>query len=139
MRMRSFFATSLVAAMLSAVPIASLAQTKSEVKFEAGNFGTMVSGTIIGDEYIDYTLGAGAGQEMFVDLAVTDSNGSGTVYFNILPPGSSGEAIYNSSIDGNTATVKLPTKGTYTIRVYQMGNDADTGKTSGFNIDLSIQ
>jgi hypothetical protein len=139
MRLKSLPATSLLVALLAGVPLASFAQTKSEVKFEAGNYGTMVNGTIIGDEYIDYTLGAGAGQQMFVDLAVTDSNGSGTVYFNILPPGSSGEAIYNSSIDGNTATVTLPKKGTYTIRVYQMGNDADTGKTSGFNIDLSIQ
>jgi len=139
MRLKSLTATSLLVALLASAPMASLAQMTSEVKFQPGNYGTMVSGTIIGDEYIDYTLGAGAGQQMFVDLAVVDSNGSGTVYFNILPPGSTGEAIYNSSINGNTATVKLPKKGTYTIRVYQMGNDADTGKTSGFNIDLSIQ
>ena len=99
----------------------------------------MVSGTIIGDEYIDYRLGAKAGQEMFVELTVTDSNGNGIVYFNILPPGSDGEAIYIGSVNGNTTTVDLPENGTYSIRVYQMGNDRDTGKTSGFNIDLSIQ
>ncbi len=29
--------------------------------------------------------------------------------------------------------------GTYTIRVYLMGNDKDSGKTVGFNLDLSIQ
>ncbi|MCI5110964.1 MAG: hypothetical protein MRY75_10470 [Marivita sp.] len=115
------------------------AQTKSEVKFAPGNFGAMVSGTIIGDEYIDYLLGANAGQKMFVDLTVTDSNGNGTVYFNILPPGSDGVAIYNSSMNGNSTTVDLPSKGTYAIRVYHMGSDEDTGKTSGFNIDLSIQ
>lgn len=99
----------------------------------------MVSGTIIGDEYIDYRLGAKSGQEMFVELTVTDSNGNGIVYFNILPPGSDGEAIYIGSVNGNTTTVDLPENGTYSIRVYQMGNDRDTGKTSGFNIDLSIQ
>ncbi|WP_439118948.1 hypothetical protein [Marivita sp.] len=115
------------------------AQSKSDVKFAPGNFGTMVSGTITGQEYTDYLLGANAGQEMFVELTVTDSNGNGTVYFNILPPGSDGVAIYNSSMNGNTTTVSLPEKGTYAIRVYHMGNDEDTGKTSGFNIDLSIQ
>ncbi|MEN8685817.1 hypothetical protein [Marivita sp.] len=117
----------------------SVAQSKSEVKFAPGNFGTMVSGTITGQEYTDYQLGAKAGQEMFVELSVTNSTGSGTVYFNILPPGGDGMAIYNSSINGNSTTVDLPANGTYAIRVYHMGNDEDTGKTSSFNIDLSIQ
>lgn len=125
--------------LVAALAVPALAQTVSDVKFEAGNFGTMVSGTIIGDEYIDYRLGAKKGQKMFIDLVVEASNGSGTVYYNVLPPGSSGEAIYNSSIDGNTTTVTLPESGTYSIRVYHMGDDEDSGKTSGFRIDLSIQ
>ncbi|MBK8907429.1 MAG: hypothetical protein IPM60_05885 [Rhodospirillales bacterium] len=124
-----------------AAPLASpaLAQMKSVVKFEPGNFGTMVNGTIEADDFVDYMLSAKAGQELFVELTVDGTNGTGSVYFNILPPGSSGEAIYNSSINGNSTTVPLPSDGDYTIRVYQMGNDADTGKTSGFRIDLSIQ
>ena len=117
----------------------AVAQSKSEVKFAPGNFGTMVSGTITGQDYADFLLGANAGQEMFVELTVTESNGDGTVYFNILPPGSDDVAIYNSSMDENSTTVDLPANGTYTIRVYHMGNDEDTGKTSRFNIDLSIQ
>ena len=128
-------ATALGIALTSTV----VAQSKSEVKFAPGNFGTMVSGTITGQEYTDYQLGAQAGQEMFVEPSVTSSNGTGTVYFNILPPGSDGVAIYNISMDGNSTTVDLPANGTYAIRVYHMGNDEDTGKTSSFNIDLSIQ
>ena len=128
-----------LALTLAALPVLAQAQMTADVAFDSGNYGTMVSGTIIGDEYIDYRLGASAGQEMFIDLAVTDSNGTGSVYFNLLPPGSTGEAIYNSSIDGNTATVALPADGTYTIRVYHMGSDEHSGATSGFNIDLSIQ
>ena len=131
--------SALLALALAASATLLAAQTVSDVQFAPGNFGTMVSGTIIGDEYIDYRLGAKAGQEMFVELTVTDSNGNGIVYFNILPPGSDGEAIYNGSTLGNTTTVDLPEDGTCSIRVYQMGNDRDTGKTSGFNIDLSIQ
>ncbi len=117
----------------------AVSQTKSTVQFAPGDFGAMVNGAIEGDAYIDYMLGARAGQEMFVELTVEGSNGDGTVYFNILPPGSTGEAIYNSSINGNSTTVPLPSDGDYAIRVYQMGNDADAGKTSGFRIDLSIQ
>lgn len=129
----------LAAAFVAMMPLMASAQTTSDVQFEAGNFGAMVNGTIIGDAYIDYRLGAQGGQEMFVELTVTGSNGTGTVYFNILPPGSDGEAIYNSSIYGNTTTVDLPADGTYTIRVYHLGDDEDSGKTSGFTIDLSIQ
>ncbi|WP_171101551.1 MULTISPECIES: hypothetical protein [unclassified Ruegeria] len=128
----------LASALITSASIAT-AQMKADVKFAPGNFGTMVSGTITGDEYFDYSLGASAGQEMFAELQVSDTNGNGVIYFNILPPGSDGEAIYIGSINGNTARVDLPESGDYTIRVYLMGNDRDTGKTVGYNLDLSIQ
>lgn len=115
------------------------AQMSADVKFEAGNYGTTVNGTVTGEEFFDYRLGARAGQEMYAELTAVDSNGSGTIYFNILPPGSRGEALYNGSMDGNSALVTLPETGTYTIRVYQMGNDADSGATTGYSLDLSIQ
>lgn len=115
------------------------AQTVSEVKFERGTSGATISGTIIGNEYIDYQLGAKGGQGMFAELRVTGTNGHGTVYFNILPPGSDGVAIYNGSVMGESTTLELPEDGTYTIRVYQMGNDRDAGKTSGFEIEVFIQ
>ena len=131
--------TILALTLATTLPGAALAQAKSEVKFAPGNYGTMVSGTVAGHDYVDYMLGAKAGQKMFIELTVSGTNGSGTVYFNLLPPGSDGVAIYNSSIEGNSTTVTLPESGTYAIRVYQMGNDKDAGKTSGFNLDLSIQ
>ena len=115
------------------------AQMVADVQFERGNYGAMLSGAVVGDDYFDYRLGAKAGQELFAELDVVDTNGNGTAYFNILPPGSDGYAIYNGSTDGNSTTVNLPEDGTYTIRVYLMGNDRDTGKTVGYNLDVSIQ
>ncbi len=115
------------------------AQTSIPVQFESGADSAKLSGSIIGDEYVDYVLGASAGQMMNVGLAVEGSNGSGTVYFNILPPGSDGVAIYNGSINGNDAFVELPDSGDYRIRVYHMGNDRDAGKTSGFVIGVGIK
>lgn len=129
----------LLSTLLLGVAAGASAQMTAEVQFESGNYGTMVSGTVTGDEYFDYVLGAKAGQEMFADLQVSDTNGNGVIYFNILPPGSDGVAIYNGSINGNTARINLPDEGDYTIRVYLMGNDRDTGKTVGYNLDLSIQ
>lgn len=118
----------------------ALAQRSSQVQFKPGNYGTMVSGTVTGREYIDYRLTARKDQKLFAELAMSGTNGNGSIYFNILPPGSRGEAIYIGHMDNdNSALVKLPASGTYTIRVYLMGNDKDAGKTVGFNLDLSIQ
>ncbi len=128
-----------IALVLTGIASSVSAQMSADVKFQPGNFGTTVSGTITGDEYFDYRLGANAGQEMFAELEVSDTNGNGVIYFNILPPGSDGTALYIGSINGNTAKIELPENGTYTIRVYLMGNDRDTGKTVGYNLDLSIQ
>lgn len=69
-----------VATLIAFAPASrALAQATSDAKFAPGNFGTMVSGTIAGQEYIDHRLGANAGQEMFVELSVTESTGNGTV------------------------------------------------------------
>lgn len=120
--------------------VPALAQRSSTVQFKPGNFGTMVSGTITGREYIDYKLSASKGQKMFAELAVSGTNGNGSAFFNILPPGSKGEAIYVGHTDNDkSALVKLPANGVYTIRVYLMDNDKDAGKTVGFNLDISIQ
>jgi hypothetical protein len=125
--------------LVVATAIPAVAQMREEVQFAPGNFGAMVGGSITGQDYFDHVLRANAGQEMFVELIVNNTDGNGTIYFNILPPGATGEAIYNGSLDGNTARITLPESGAYTIRTYLMGNDEDTGKTVAYNLDLSIQ
>lgn len=124
---------------VAALPLAAFAQEQSRVSFEAGNDNATINGTVIGDEYIDYLLGAQAGQSMSVSLIPEEATGMANVYFNILPPGSAGEAIYNGSILGPDATgITLPADGDYTIRVYQLGDDADDGRTTAFRISVSI-
>ncbi len=76
---------------------------------------------------------------MGVSIVTGESNGTGNVYFNIMPPNRTGDAIYIGSKDGLDATgVMLPSDGDYTIRVFQMGDDADSGKTTAFTISASI-
>jgi subtilisin family serine protease len=138
---KALITTGCLIALASITPMrAAWAQRSSQVQFQPGNYGTMVSGTITGREYIDYTLTARQGQTMFAELTVSDTNGNGSVFFNILPPGSTWQTIYTGHMDtDNSALVTLPATGIYTIRVYLMGNDKDAGKTVGFNLDLSIQ
>ncbi len=111
------------------------AQSTSDVHFEAGNYGAMLSGKVTGHEYHDYKLGAKGGQTLFVEM-----NARGIAYVNVLPPGSNDVAIYVGSMDDDNAEqVKLPDDGTYTLRVYLMGNDRDAGHTVSYDLDVSIQ
>lgn len=129
----------LVAIMAIVFAGSGWAQTTIPIKFDSGTDSATLSGTVIGAEYVDYVLGARKGQNMNVGLSVEGTNGNGTVYFNILPPGSDGVAMFNGSINGNDVFLELPEYGDYVIRVYQMGNDRDTGKTSGFVIGVGIK
>nr|WP_253949270.1 hypothetical protein [Mangrovicoccus sp. HB161399] len=111
------------------------------VQFGPGASGAALSGTISGHEYMDYVLGARAGQHMSGTIRAEATNGDGSVYFNILPPGSDDVAIFVGAADedGNAAEVALPETGEYVLRVYLMGNDRDAGRTVGYVLEVSIR
>lgn len=84
---------------------------------------------------MDYVLRANAGQTMTVDF--TASHGA-AAYFNVLPPGSTGEAIFIGSRDGDHFNAALPSDGNYTIRVYLMGAAIDSHKLVSYTLKVSI-
>lgn len=134
MRTALFRGMALGLALVTAQAPLAIAQESHRVQFAKGNDNAYVEGVVVGDTYVDYILGARAGQTMGVSL-ITEGN----AYFNILPPGSSGEAIYIGSINGPDAIgVKLPANGDYRIRVYLMGNAADTGARVPFGLSMTI-
>ncbi|WP_225207019.1 hypothetical protein [Novosphingobium huizhouense] len=125
----------IAAALLVALPFAApaFAQASQVIAFARGNDNASVKGTIVGDTYKDYLITAHAGQKMGVSLITK------IAYFNILPPGSTGEAIYNSSMDGNDATgVVLPKSGQYRIRVYTMGAVSRTKQAVPFQLSVTV-
>ena len=128
--MKQVLALALVLAMNSA-PLR--AQTVEHIRFQAGNDNASVESMVRGSAYKDYVLGARGGQRMSVSLS-TD----GTAYFNILPPGSDAEAIYNSSMTGNDGNVVLPSSGDYRIRVYLMGADKSENRRVGYTLSVGI-
>ncbi len=118
----------------------SAAQETVDIKFKPGATSTEINGTIKGDEYIDYVLGARGGQTMVVSLAVTGTNGNGSAFFNILPAGQDyGGPYVGSTDDDKRAEITVPSDGDWAIRVYLMGNDRDAGKTVGYSINVLIQ
>ncbi|THV21622.1 hypothetical protein [Peteryoungia ipomoeae] len=111
-----------------------------EIRIPEGETGTIVNGRISGREHFDYTLGASEAQTLEAALHVDQTNGNGSIYFNVLPPGSADVAIFNgaTSIDGK-ASIKLPVSGAYRLRVYLMGEDRDLGKSVGYRLNVSVR
>ena len=75
------------------------AQERIDIRFKPGATSTTINGTVRGDAYIDYIVNARGGQTMVVSLAVTDTNGHGSAYFNILPAGKDCGGLYTGSSD----------------------------------------
>ena len=110
------------------------AQTSSTIRFERGKSSDVVSGSISGRDFRDYTVQAAAGQKLKVTLRTSSS----ATYFNVLPPGSRDEAIFIGSTEGNAFGGTLSVSGSYTIRVYQMASAGRRGESSRFTLNVSV-
>lgn len=104
------------------------------VQFSKGKSSAMIKGTIKGDQTIDYTLRARAGQTMSVKLATKNSAN----YFNVLPPGSHDEALFVGSSSGNEWKGVLPFDGEYKVRVYLMRSAARRNEVAGYTLSVGV-
>jgi hypothetical protein len=107
---------------------------KRAVQFANGASSATARGAIKGDKTIDYALRAKAGQAMSVTLKASNTAN----YFNVLPPGSSGEAIFIGSTEGNEWKGVLPADGEYRIRVYLMPSAARRGESSNYSLTMGV-
>lgn len=130
----SFTATVLGGLLLAGAPAAADGIKTVPVHFKKGTSGASLKGKIVGDETIDYTLGAKAGQQM----SVTMKADNGAAYFNLLPPGSNVEAIFVGSTSGNAFSGELPKDGEYKVRVYLMRSAARRNEQADFTLDVAI-
>ncbi|MGL5112557.1 MAG: hypothetical protein ACRC6O_07965 [Flavobacterium sp.] len=117
------------------LPLVSLAQiTTKKVSFPVGKSSTVIQGKITGDQTIDYAIGANQGQKLMVNL----TNANAIVYFNVLPPGSAGEAVFIGQNEGNKCNITLAQNGIYKIRVYQMRSTARRGEVGNYSLSIAI-
>lgn len=108
---------------------------KDPVHFAAGKSSATIQAQIRGDETVDYQLDAKAGQTMTVDFRPSNLS----AYFNVLPPGSQGEAIFIGSSAGNHFEGAVPADGITTIRVYLMRNAARRNEVAKYKLDIAIR
>ncbi|HQR12377.1 MAG TPA: hypothetical protein PLW68_13715 [Casimicrobiaceae bacterium] len=104
------------------------------VHFAKGASSATFKGTLKGDQTIDYTLRARAGQTMTVTMK-TSNNAN---YFNVLPPGSKDVAIFVGSTGGNEWTGTLEADGDYAIRVYLMRSAARRNEVANYTLNVAV-
>ena len=128
---------SVIAAAVSAILIAgpAPAQQKVPVQFAKGTSSATVKGKLSGDQYMDYQVNAQAGQAMTVTLV----NPDGRAFFNVLPPGSNGEAVFIGSSEGNSFKGPVPGNGATTVRVYQMRASGRRGEVANYSLTIGVR
>ncbi len=125
----------LASLMLLASPLVHAAGIETRaVQFAKGKSSATIKGSIKGDQTIDYTLRARAGQTMSVTLATKH----GANYFNVLPPGSNDVGIYSGATGGNEWTSALPADGEYKVRVYLMRSAARRNEVANYTLTVGI-
>ena len=118
---------------LLALALAASAQdlNRMPVRFPLGKTAATVTGTIKGEQIIDYALNAAAGQQVNVTL---DSRPSG-VRFDVLPPASD-QVLFDGSSSGNTWTGAIARGGEYTLRVYLAPDLAS--QTAKYTLNIAL-
>lgn len=104
------------------------------IQFDPGAESATIEGMITGAEIVDYVVNAREGQAANISLGSQRP----TPYFNLLPPGSTGEAVFVGSRQGNQFEGVLDRSGDWTVRVYQMGNARDAGETHRYRLEVII-
>ena len=106
---------------------------KEKVQFAAGKSTATVTGTLVGDQTVDYLFAATGGQAVEVTLKPSSTSN----YFNVMPPGTD-EAIFIGSTSGNLFKGTVPKTGEYTARVYLMRNAARRGAKSNYTMTFRL-
>lgn len=135
--MTSRILPALVAVVVFLASLSSVAADGIErraIKFAKGASSATVKGSIKGDKTIDYALRAKAGQQMAVSL----KSGHSAAYFNVLPPGSKGEAIFIGANEGSDYKGALPADGEYRIRVFLVRAAARRGEKADFTLTVGV-
>jgi hypothetical protein len=105
-----------------------------EVHFPKGATGATLKDRLKGDETVDYRLSARTGQTMTVTMKTDNAS----AYFNVLPPGSQGEAVFIGSTSGERYEGALSADGVWTIRVYLMRNAARRDEVARYTLDVAV-
>ena len=107
---------------------------RQAIQFTKGKSSAQVRGSIKGDGDAEYTLNARAGQTLAVALKTSNAS----AYFNVIPLGSKGVAMFIGSSSGSEAKLLLPVDGSYVVQVYLMRNAARRNESATYTLDVAV-
>lgn len=122
-----------LALSLIEVAVAQSGPRREAVQFAKGASSAVIKGRLKGDADVDYVVRAAAGQTLSVTLRETNPQN----YFNVLPPGSTGGAMFVGDT-GEDYAGTLATDGDYVVRVYLMRPAARRGETSDYTVTIGV-
>lgn len=107
---------------------------EQRVEFAPGTSSVTVQGEIKGDETIDYIVNLAAGKTLHVSQAEQKPKSD----FNVMPPGSAGNAMFVS--DGAGAfSAMLPDDGDYVVRVYLKRPAARRNESAKYSLTIEAK
>lgn len=131
MRRGTFLLAAAVAA--TAAVSATAANREERVRFARGASSTELRGEVRGYDYVDYLVGARAGQHLSIAL----TRASGNAFFLVRAPGSD-DNLFDGSSAGDRFETALPKSGDYRVRVMMMRAFARRGERSAYRLRVAI-
>jgi hypothetical protein len=123
----------LLALALIGAAAAAPGPRQEKVQFATDASSAVIKGHLKGDADVDYVVRAAAGQTLSVTLKETNPQN----YFNVLPPGSTGGAMFVGDTGEDYAGM-LPSDGDYVVRVYLMRPAARRGESSDYTLTIGV-
>lgn len=121
-------------ACLAALAAFAVPQKVTEIRLTKAGTGS-VSGQLKGRSYADHRVSLKAG----VRLHVSFEKSTASCFFNVLPPGSTGEAMHIGSLHSSqVADLVAPIAGVYTVRTYLMGDAKSGSKTQAYLMKVKV-
>ncbi len=118
---------------LSEPLVADTSIRQEMVQFAGGASSAVIQGQLKGDATVDYVVRAAAGQTLSVQLQETNPQN----YFNVMPPESTGSAMFVGDTGEDYSGV-LPVDGDYVVRVYLMRPAARRGESSNYTVTIGV-
>ena len=133
MRMKPAFV--LAAALAATLAVSAIAANREErVRFASGASSAELRGEVRGYDFVDYLVGARAGQRLSISLTRT----SGQAFFIVRAPGSD-ENLFDGSLSGDRFATLLPATGDYRVRVLMMRSFARRNERSAYRLGVAIR
>lgn len=121
-----------MALLMLTVP--ATAQQQTVVAFAKGASSAVLKGSIRGAGDHSYVVAARAGQTLTVDFKPSNAS----AYFNVLAPGSNGEAMFVGSTSGNRFSGRLAMSGRHIVQVYLMRSAARRNEVASYTLTIGV-